>query len=278
MINEKIVDDMKKLGFSTYEVKAYMGLLEKYPVNGYVLSKQSGIPRSRVYEVLQSLEEKQVVFEQQDGDATVYYPLEPKLLVKKLQVEVDSIIEHVDRYTAERFNRTKEDQRMIVMKDRAKILDFIKLLISEAKNRIALSIWEEEVGYMMDVLKEAKARGVNIRGIYFGDALPFETMVAHRRVNRYLLEKKERHISVIIDGEQVVSGVMSRGLDSRVTWIKDIGFVQMSEDYISHDVMINKYSETLDGNDKKEFEHYSDVARKEYFDYTDDEFEQFLKE
>ena len=277
MISESILNDMKKLGFSAYEVKAYMSLLEQYPINGYGLSKASGVPRSRIYEVLKSLEEKQVVFEQQDGDATLYYPLEPNLLIRKLREDLDAVLQRVDQMATSQFNRTKEDQRMIVIKDREKILSFLKLLLGESKTRIALSIWEEEISELLEPLQEAESRGIKIRGIYFGKTLPFSTMTAHRRVDRYLVEKKERHISVVLDGEQVISGVISRGADSRVTWIKDPGFVAISEDYISHDIMINQYSETLAGDEKDAFERYSDLSRKEYYDYSDEEFETFFE-
>jgi len=277
MIGETILNDMKKLGFSPYEVKAYMSLLEQYPINGYGLSKASGIPRSRIYEVLKSLEEKQAVFEQQDGDATLYYPLEPSLLIRKLRQEMEDALRHVDQVASRHFNRTKEDQRMIVIKDRKKILEFLKLLIGEAKSRIALSIWEEEVVELLEPLKSAESRGVKIRGIYFGHSLPFASMTSHRRIERYLIEKKERHISVVLDGQQVIWGVISRGVDCRVTWIKDPGFVEMSEDYISHDIMVNRYAETLTGEEKARFERFSDHARKEYYDYSDHEFDQFFE-
>ena len=277
MINESIVNDMKKLGFSAYEVKAYMSLLEEYPLNGYGLSKSSGVPRSRIYEVLNSLEEKQVVFKQQDGAALVYYPLEPKLLIRKLREDLNEIIGRVEQMASSQFNRTKEDQRMIVIKDRAKILSFLKILIGEAQTRIALSIWNEEIEELMEALKEAEARGICIHGIYFGHTLPFDTMTPHRRVDRYLMEKKERHLSVVIDGKQVISGVISRGPDSQVTWIKDPGFVEISEDYISHDIMVNQYAKTLNGEASAAFERFSDLARKNYYEYSDDEFEKFFE-
>jgi sugar-specific transcriptional regulator TrmB len=276
-MNEALINDMKKLGFSAYEVKAYMGLLETYPVNGYSLSKSSGIPRSRIYEVLNSLTDKQVVFEQQEGDSTLYYPLEPKLLIAKLRADLEEALDHVDQVATAHFNRTQEDQRMIVIKDRAKILAFLKPMLAEAKSRIALSIWDEEIQELMVPLKAAESRGIKIRGIYFGRNLPFSTMTAHRRVDRYLMEKKERHLSVVVDGQEVVWGVISRGADSRVTWIKDPGFVEMSEDYISHDIMVNQYAETLSGKKSVEFERFSDLARKEYYDYSDEEFEKFFE-
>lgn len=275
MTLKKIIEDMKKLGFSEYEVKAYMSLLEKYPLNGYSLSKVSGIPRSRIYEILNNLEEKQIVFKQIDGEATVYYPLEPQLLVDKLKKDLNAIINHVQSYTSDLFNKNEEDRRMINIKGYDDIIAFIELVIGQAQNRIALSIWEEEADYLKEALKEAEARGVSIKGIYFGEQIPVKNLVPHRRLKRYLAEKKERHISVTIDGEQVISGVISRGVESRVSWIKDPGFVEMSEDYISHDVMINAYSSHIEGEAKIAFEKFSDEARRDYFDYSQAAFDQW---
>ena len=78
----RMMTDMKTLGFSEYECKAYLKLLEVFPLNGYALSKASGIPRSRIYEVLNNLIDKQMVFEQADEKNRVYYPVEPRFLLK----------------------------------------------------------------------------------------------------------------------------------------------------------------------------------------------------
>jgi len=268
---KNIIENMKKIGFTEYEVKAYMSLLEKHPLNGYGLSKVSGIPRSRIYDVLQNLEDKQIVFKQLDGESTVYFPLEPHLLVSKLENELHKIIENVKTYTTELYEKNKNEQPMITIKGYDQIMNFIELIIGQAKRRIALSIWDKEMELIINPIKDAINRNVSVRGIYFGEELPIEQLVLHRRIDRYLKEKKERYISVIIDNEQVVSGVISRGSESRATWIKDPGFVEMSEDYISHDVMINAYSRNLEGETKDAFERFTDVSRKNYFDYTDDD-------
>ena len=44
-----IMNNMKQLGFSEYECKAYLKLLEIFPLTGYTLSKNLGVPRSRIY-------------------------------------------------------------------------------------------------------------------------------------------------------------------------------------------------------------------------------------
>lgn len=44
------------LGFSRYEIACYLSLVEHHPANGSQLSRSSGIARSKIYDVLRSLE------------------------------------------------------------------------------------------------------------------------------------------------------------------------------------------------------------------------------
>ncbi|SKC65944.1 TrmB family transcriptional regulator [Maledivibacter halophilus] len=273
--NLLIIEDMKKLGLNEYEVKAYLKLLEEYPVNGYVLSKNSGIPRSRIYEVLDNLKKKQIVFEQIEDNTTIYYPLDPELLISKIKNNFDNILSHVEEYTKKVYSKQEKENDLIVIKGRNNIIDFINTLISEAKKRIAVSIWEEEINDISKGLNEAINRGIMLRGIYFGKNNPFKEIITHRRIERYLSEKSERYMLIIIDGIHVVSGVISRGEESQVTWTKDKGFVEISEDYIAHDLMVNLYSEKLKEDERKEFESYLDNIRKEYFGFSEEEFHKF---
>jgi len=74
--------NFKKLGFSQYEAACYMTLVKNHPVNGSQLSKLSGIARSRIYDVLRSLNSKGYVLEVDSGK---YVPLPPDELVRRLQ-------------------------------------------------------------------------------------------------------------------------------------------------------------------------------------------------
>ncbi|MCZ7670869.1 MAG: helix-turn-helix domain-containing protein [Chloroflexi bacterium] len=46
---------LNKIGFTEYEAKVYLALLREHPATGYQLSKESGVPRSMVYEALKRL-------------------------------------------------------------------------------------------------------------------------------------------------------------------------------------------------------------------------------
>jgi len=270
--NLLIINDMKKLGFSEYECKAYLNLLEEYPLNGYTLSKNSGIPRSRIYEILKNLIEKQMVFEQREEKNKLYYPVEPDIFIKKLRHHYDDIFENISQFTEKLYTEKKQADKLVIIKGRKNIFSFLNLLIKGADKRIAMSVWDEEIRDLTEELDSAIRRGVALRGIYFGENNPYDTLVPHRRIKRYMAEKKERYLSIIIDGTHVISGIVSRGEDSKVTWTQDEGFIEVSEDYIAHDLVVNLYSASLDQESYIKYEDFADKVHNHYFHYSDEEF------
>ncbi len=272
-----IMNDMKKLGLSEYECKAYLKLLEEYPLNGYALSKNSGIPRSRIYEVLKNLIDKQMVFEQAEEKNKLYYPVEPAAFIKKLKIRYEEMFANITQFAGKLYKEQKQDDKLVVIKGRQNIISFLNLLIRGAEKRIALSIWQEEIKDMTSELDKALERGVVLRGIYFGESNPYDTLVPHRRIKRYMAEKKERYLCIIIDGAHTISGIVSRGEDSKVTWTQDEGFIEVSEDYIAHDLVVNLYSASLDDEGYQQFEDFADKVHNQYFHYTDEEFTTYKK-
>ena len=272
-----LLHDMKTLGFSEYECKAYLKLLEDFPLNGYALSKHSGIPRSRIYEVLKSLLDKQMVFEQTQEKNTLYYPVEPTIFIKKLRSRYDDIFVNLATFAERVYQDKKVDNRLVVIKGRENIIDFINLLIRGAEQRISMSIWEEELDDLVGELDAALERGVILRGIYFGRKSPYDTLVNHRRLERYIAEKKQRSIAIIIDSTHTLSGIVSKQQESKVTWTRDEGFIEISEDYIAHDLIVNLYSNSLDKKEYRKFEEFADNVLQHYFHYSDEELSTYRK-
>ena len=273
----QVTEHMKDLGFSVYECKAYLALLTEYPLNGYVLSKASGVPRSRIYEVLKSLIDKQMVFEQDDGKSKAYTPMDPEIFIKKLRSRFQGIFQDLTEYASHLYREPKQDNRLVVIQGRDNILSFLAVLIKGAQERIAVSLWDEELCALTGELDDALARGVMLRGIYFGSNSVYEDLVPHRRLQRYMAEKKERFLSVIVDHCHAVSGVVSRGADSKATWTRDEGFIEVSEDYIAHDLVVNLYSASLDRAGYEKFETFADNVHDRFFHYSKKELDVFYK-
>ena len=268
-MDEKMMEEMKTLGFSAYESRAYLTLLEEFPVNGYALSKASGIPRSRIYEVLKNLISKQMVFEETQGKNQVYTPMEPEIFIKKLRARYNKTFDDLAQYAGTLYREPKQDDKLVVIQGRENIISFLQVLIKGARERVAVSIWDEELTALTDEFDDALDRGVKLRGIYFGTARVYEDLVPHRRIKRYMAEKKERYLIVIIDHSHVVSGIVSRGEGSKVTWSRDEGFIEVSEDYIAHDLVVNLYSASLDQDAYRKFEEFADSVHDHFFHYTE---------
>ena len=58
---EELITQLKEMGFTEYEAKAYTALVQQSHVSAYQVSKNSGIPRARVYDILNILVEKGIV-------------------------------------------------------------------------------------------------------------------------------------------------------------------------------------------------------------------------
>lgn len=261
-----LIEEMRQLGLTQYEAKAYLKLLEDWPVNGYNLSKNSGVPRSRIYEVLDGLIKKQLVFEKTMDNGTVYYPLEPDMLVKKLKKNYETIIDHVKSETTQIFAKSKEQYESKIITGRKSICEFIGLLLEKANSRIDVSIWQEEYEDLEEYFNAALDRGIKIKGLYFGYENKLNNTVTHRRLETYLKEKDERYIIIIIDKREAITGIISRGEESQVTWTNDFGMVDIVEDYIVHDLMINVYSSMLSEKEREIYEAATDKVRKDFFE------------
>ena len=57
-MEDGLVNKLMRIGFTEYQAKAYVALTRKNPVTGYELSKNSGVPRSMIYEVAGKLVER----------------------------------------------------------------------------------------------------------------------------------------------------------------------------------------------------------------------------
>ena len=261
-----LVEEMKKLGFSQYEAKAYLSLLQNWPCNGYVLGKESGVPRSKIYEVTSSLVKKQIIFEKKLEKGSVFIPLEPENLVSNIKASYNNIIDHVEKETTTLFSNKKNKFESKVICGRTNIFNFMTKMIKKAESRIDVSIWEEEYLDLSSIFEHSISRGVKVKGVYFGYNNKFAQVLTHRKIDAYLKEKSQRYIILVVDNKEAVTGIVSRGEESQVTWTNDPGVIDIVEDYIVHDLMINMFSGELQEDERVVFENKMEEVRKNFFD------------
>jgi sugar-specific transcriptional regulator TrmB len=83
---------LQKLGFSEYEARAYVALLQRSPLNGYELAKASGIPRPNIYAILQKLEERNAIVRLETATGTRYVPVAPEKLTQQISTQFGDVL------------------------------------------------------------------------------------------------------------------------------------------------------------------------------------------
>ena len=82
----EVSEQLKSLGFTTNEAKAYLALLGCQPATAYEIAKTAGLPTSKVYETLARLVNRAVLQAKNDETGTQqYYALNPPDLMQSIR-------------------------------------------------------------------------------------------------------------------------------------------------------------------------------------------------
>ena len=164
----KYSKELQELGFTDYEAKIYISLLQNSPETAYEISKNNALPRPNVYSALDSLEKKQAV-QKVSLDPVRFVPVNPATLFSRISKAVQ------DRCLALEIGLEKlqpEEKTHYVWNidnaDEARLK--ISQLILAAKSHIWIKAHFEELLPHLEELKLASKRGVSLLFILFGDS------------------------------------------------------------------------------------------------------------
>jgi len=156
MHEEEIIEKLQRLGLTKYESLAYITLLKLGPSKATDITKESGIPHTRVYDVLSSLHRKGFVDVMQ-GSPRLYKPVNPEVVLEKIKEDFIEDIENLKEafldlyrevhgedlpeiWTIQGFDNTVERAEYVIRTAKHEVLintpfEFLKLLKSEIRAR-----------------------------------------------------------------------------------------------------------------------------------------------
>jgi sugar-specific transcriptional regulator TrmB len=167
---EDVVEQLRRLGMSGYEAKAYLALVSAdHPLNGYEVAKLSGVPRSTVYETLSKLVGRSAAFEVRadDSAAVAYVPLPPSTLFGRIRDETEDAIERL-RIMLEKLAVRQSVHYTHSLPTRLGVIGRCQDLIASARSDILLLVWPEDYRVLEPSLRRAEKDGVDIATVIFG--------------------------------------------------------------------------------------------------------------
>lgn len=232
-----LAQELQSLGFSEYEARAYMALLESSPATAYEVSKAAGLPRANTYGALESCTEKGAVqpFSQRP---IRYIPVDPQDLLSRIADDTAARCKQL----ASRLSQVKSDEsREFVwnIEGEKKVNAKITEMIQEARIHVWIKAHEDVIDAHHVELREASDRGVSILIILFGaDGRRFRF---NDNVHVYLHEgngvrvgNADNLFTIATDFKTALTAKM-RG-EVRAAYTRSEPIVTMAESLIRHDM------------------------------------------
>jgi sugar-specific transcriptional regulator TrmB len=89
-----VVEKLQKVGLTEYEAKAYVGLLGDHLSTATRLSEKSGVPRTKIYSVLESLAQKGWV-KVYSGIPLLFKAVDPHVVFERIKEDYTGFMESV---------------------------------------------------------------------------------------------------------------------------------------------------------------------------------------
>ena len=251
--------NLVNIGLSDYAIHAYLSLLQHHPVNGSQLSKQSGIPRARIYDLLRTLKKRGFVAEAGKG---IFVPLPPDELIKQLRRDYE---EDLDRFEdLAREAQTPADHDFIwTVTGYQRVMDKAREMIDAAQTEIYIRLFPQEAETLIRALKKAEKRAVQVKCIFM-EPFPrtFAIQVIHPQHEVVERTLGGRSFDLVVDKEEFIGGMFTTENieECRINWGRNRWFVTAGRDSLRHDFFhyflykTHNLRQALDEKEKKVYE------------------------
>lgn len=231
-----MIQQLQQLGFSEYEAKAYIALLQEHPLNGYALAKLSSVPRANIYGVLQKLEERGAVVAVNTAAGTVYSPIAPQVLIHRLGSHIGDVLSAAQR-GLEALAAPIKQTYVQNLQGGDQLLENARDLINTANERLLIALWQPEAGALAEALAQAEARGVAIHMLCC-QACAQECGSCQGSVFRYRVtpDQQTHGLIVIHDDDEMLVG--TTGTEATAIRTRQPGLIEMTAWYVRHSITL----------------------------------------
>lgn len=242
MISERTNKALKELGLTGYEIKAYISLLEFGTMTAAETSRRSGVPYSKIHEVLAGLEGKGWV-ESEHSRPSRFYPKSPSTALEtikmKLETERRRNEEHVMSELIPLYAQkgVREKPEIWIVRGEFNIMTKVKETIQSCEKELMIavpSILGNAPQYLRPMLINLKEKGISVKMLASG--LTDEEALTMEQWAEVRLREQMFGGGVIGDAMQVVLllGGGDEGSSYLAIWAEHSGLAKFAKDYFEY--------------------------------------------
>lgn len=232
-----IIERIKSLGFTTYEAKAYVALLQTNPVTRYELSRNSGVPRSAIYDIIRKLEGIGAV-NAMSSDPVKYVPLPPQQLFELLERQFKDRLSEA-YHSLSNLNSEPDAGYLWNILGYKNMLHKASEMITKAHSTIFISLWERECQLLKKDLEAAVQRGVQIIAFSFTSLDIRGAKIYSYHVPESKLEKIWDHkLILVIDQNELLMGEADNKNNKKTAWTTNQAIVDIATNHLILDITL----------------------------------------
>ena len=245
-VSDKTKKSLENIGLTSYEIRSYTTLLKEGEINASEISEKSGVPYSKIYEVLGTLEEKGWIGSD-DSRPTKYFAKSPTTALDTTRQNVENeflknrsviLTELTSLYEK---SGTSEKPDIWVISGAMNIVAKIMELVENCRNEVLIAIpqaGEEIVKQALPKLRQLNEKGVKIT-ILTSDQLDKESVKAIARIAKIKIKSglfgggiisDKRYVVILLGPE--ISG--SKTSDVVAIWADHAGLAGFAKEYFEY--------------------------------------------
>lgn len=211
-----LTKELQKIGFTEYEAKIYLALLKEYPSTGYQISKNSGVPRSMVYEALGRLHTKGAVLETVETRATYYRPLPPDILLDQHLASLNTLVHGLKPNLANLYE-SRDDTSIWTLSDENAVFAYATQMLGAAKQEVFLVLNDRAAEILYPTLEKVSQTGIPVNVLSTGNShLPFGNLAQHPPLESQIQGLTET-LLVLVDGKEVLVANITNNIQATIT-------------------------------------------------------------
>lgn len=240
------VSGLQQLGFTAYEAKVYLALISHPGATGYEVARHSGVPRSKVYEVLEKLTAMDIVHTSQSGEQVFYHPLPHRVVLQRRKNETTTLIDRLMEALDDKA-RPEPDGPLITVRGYDAVLKRSTEMATGARQSLFLSGWPTEIERLRPYLEEAEVRGVQVWVLVYGK-------LNARLKHCYYHEPPSPEgrfadvlpaLVVVADHSESLLASVSQEAPVTALWTRNRGVTLIAAEYVKHDIFLAALTERL---------------------------------
>ena len=245
-ISDKVRKSLEKVGLTSYETRTYIALVNTGELNASELSHESGVPYSKIYEVLGTLEEKGWI-DSDDSRPTNYIAESPSTALEATKQNLDTefssnqnsiLSELVPLYEK---SGTSEKPDIWFISGVMNIVSKIMEMVENCREEVMIAVpqaGEEIVKQALPKLRQLHDKGIEIT-ILTSDELDKESLISISRVANVKVKKglfgggiiSDKRYVVILLGPEISS---SNSSELVAIWADHSGLAGFAREYFEY--------------------------------------------